>query len=107
MAGDATRVDRALQGVEGLATIEDAQQLTTKDIVEKVVAQESGPQQPAEMDDVHDPSAAGYKSRELPRVAIVSRVHGSHEAKRAIRPLRGAGVRRIGPGPGPLPLPIV
>jgi hypothetical protein len=35
MAGDATHVDRALQCVDGLAVIEDAQQLTTKDIVEK------------------------------------------------------------------------
>jgi hypothetical protein len=98
MAGDVTRVDRALQCVEGLAAIEDAQQLTTKDIVEKVVARESGPQQPAEMDDVHDPSSAGYKSRELARVAIVSRVYGSHEAKRAVRPCGGPAYVESGQG---------
>ena len=43
-AGDAAGIDRALQRVDGLAPVEHAQQFATKDIVEKVIAQEHGAQ---------------------------------------------------------------
>jgi len=51
VAGDPTGIDGALQGVDGLAAVQDAQQLTPEHVVEEVVAQEHGAQQSAEVRD--------------------------------------------------------
>jgi|SRR3984957_5792615 len=82
MTGDAPCVDRALQGIDGLAAVEDAQQLAAKHIVEEVIAQEHGPQQPSKMDDgLLERIAAGGRSESGRNIdcAGVPRMHGGNE----------------------------
>jgi len=45
VAGDTADVDSALQGIDGLAAVEHAQQLAAKGFVDEVVAQEHSAQQ--------------------------------------------------------------
>ena len=80
-------VDRALQGVGGLAAIEHAQQFPPKGFVDEVIGQEHSPQQLAELHEclVQRISArSGAKARERIDRAGVAAVHGGKQVHHPI-----------------------
>jgi hypothetical protein len=86
----ATDIDRALQGIDGLAAIEHAQQLTSKCLVDEIVGQEHRAQQPTQLRQslVQRIAASGSaKARQHLNCTGVPAVHRSDEVHNLL-PLR-------------------
>jgi hypothetical protein len=107
IAGNATRVDRALQGIDRLASVQHPQQFPSENGVHKVVGEEHSAQQLTEMDErfIERIAACGRaEPRERIDGAGVPAVHGGDEVRDLIPVCEDFGEIDIGMADRPDPL---